>query len=174
MQPGDFGNFIGGRSTVHEIRQFIKEYKGKIGEIIGTTPDFVVNQTEMDVFGAITQNMDPQHNDPAWGATSPWGSTIVHGMMMVSYIGKFWKEVGVPIYTTEKMYSMNYGLNKVRFPSVFLPNVPGRATIRLLDIQDKGDGRYLLLSECSVHQDGNEKPTMVAEFLVMIVTLDYE
>ena len=116
---------------MHEIEQIIEGYRAKIGEVLGVTEDFSIRQSEIDVFGALTQNIDPMHNDPEWGKEGPWGSTIVHGLFLLSYVAKFWKEIGVPIYTNEKMYSLNYGLNRVRFISPFLVDVPGRATVRL-------------------------------------------
>ncbi len=154
---------------MHEIEQIIEGYRAKIGEVLGVTEDFSIRQSEIDVFGALTQNIDPMHNDPEWGKEGPWGSTIVHGLILLSYVAKFWKEIGVPIYTNEKMYSLNYGLNRVRFISPFLVDVPGRATVRLLDVEDKGENKFLLPSEITVNQDGSKKPNMVAELLAMIV-----
>ncbi|MDP6426759.1 MAG: MaoC/PaaZ C-terminal domain-containing protein [Rhodospirillales bacterium] len=154
---------------MHEIEQIIDGYRAKIGEVLGVTEDFSIRQSEIDVFGALTQNIDPMHNDPEWGKEGPWGSTIVHGLFLLSYVAKFWKEIGVPIYTNEKMYSLIYGLNRVRFISPFLVDVPGRATVRLLDVEDKGEKRFLLPSEITVNQDGSKKPNMVAELLAMIV-----
>ncbi len=154
---------------MHEIEQIIEGYRAKIGKVLGVTEDFSIRQSEIDVFGALTQNIDPMHNDPEWGKEGPWGSTIVHGLFLLSYVAKFWKEIGVPIYTNEKMYSLNYGLNRVRFISPFLVDVPGRATVRLLDVEDKGENRFLLPSEITVNQDGSKKPNMVAELLAMIV-----
>ncbi len=154
---------------MHEIEQIIEGYRAKIGKVLGVTEDFSIRQSEIDVFGALTQNIDPMHNDPEWGKEGPWGSTIVHGLFLLSYVAKFWKEIGVPIYTNEKMYSLNYGLNRVRFISPFLVDVPGRATVRLLDVEDKGENKFLLPSEITVNQDGSKKPNMVAELLAMIV-----
>ena len=89
---------------MHEIEQIIEGYRAQIGEILGVTEEFSIRQSEIDVFGAVTQNIDPMHNDPEWGKDGPWGSTIVHGLFLLSYAAKFWKESGVPIYTTEKIF----------------------------------------------------------------------
>ena len=62
-----------------------------------------------------------------------------------------------------------FGFNRVRFISPFLVDVPARATIRLLDVEDKGPGRFLLPSEITVNQEGSKKPNMIAELLAMIV-----
>lgn len=158
---------------MHEIREVIDGLRAKIGELIYESEPFNVTQRELDVFAALTENIDPMHNDPEWAAKGPWGQTIVHGLFILGLMSKFYKESGLPIYTTEKMYALNYGLEKVRFPSPFLTNKPARCAIRLVDILDKGKGRYILVTEYTVTQIGYDKPTMVATFLPMVVTTDY-
>lgn len=155
---------------MHEIVEIINGYREKIGQVIGETKAFTVTQTEIDVFGHLTGNPDPMHNDPEWGVQGPWGSTIAHGLHILSFVSRFWKEIGVPIYTTDKMYSLNYGFEKVRYPEVFNVDVPAKATLKLLDVVDKGNGSYLLPTEVTVRQEGKEKPTMVAVMMPMIVT----
>jgi acyl dehydratase len=97
----------------------------------------------------------------------------VHGLFILGFVSKFYKESGLPIYTTEKMYTLNYGFDRVRFPAPFLTNHPARCTVRLIDIIDKGAGRYILATEFVVTQLGQAKPTMIATFLPMVVTTDY-
>jgi len=158
---------------LHEIRELINALHESVGEVIYESPEFTVTQRELDVFAALTENIDPMHNDVAWAAEGPWGQTIVHGLFILGLVPKFYKESGLPIYTTEKMYALNYGFDRVRFPAPFLTNQPARCTVRLIDIIDKGAGRYILATEFVVTQRGRAKPSMVASFLPMVVTTDY-
>jgi acyl dehydratase len=158
---------------VHEIRELIAELHEKIGAVIYESPDFTVTQRELDVFAALTENIDPMHNDVDWAAKGPWGQTIVHGLFILGLVSKFYRESGLPIHTTDRMYALNYGFDRVRFPTPFLTNKAGRCTIRLLDIVDKGEGRYILATELVVKQLGRDKPAMVATFLPMVVTTEY-
>lgn len=155
---------------MNETQKVIESYKTKVGKELGVTPDFILQQKDIDVFGAVTENLDPMHNDPVWALEEgPWGSTVAHGYFVLSLISKFWKEIGVPIYSTEEMYTVNYGLEKVRFISPFRTGIPGRASIRLKEMQQKADNQYLMVSEVVVSQDGSEKACMLAEILVLIV-----
>jgi len=43
-----------------------------------------------------------------------------------------------------------------------------RCHIRMVDITDKGGGRYLVKSEYTVEVEDEEKPAMIAEWLVML------
>ena len=52
---------------MHEIEQIVEGYRAQIGEVLGLTEEFAIRQSEIDVFGAVTQNIDPMHNDPEWG-----------------------------------------------------------------------------------------------------------
>jgi acyl dehydratase len=158
---------------MHEIRELIQGLHERIGEVIYESPDFTVTQRELDVFAALTENIDPMHNDVVWAAQGPWGQTIVHGLFTLGFVSMFNKEASTEIYTTEKMYALNYGFDKVRFPAPFLTNHPARCTVRLIDIIDKGAGRYIIATEFVVTQCGNAKPAMVATFLPMVVTTDY-
>jgi acyl dehydratase len=97
----------------------------------------------------------------------------VHGLFILGLVSKFYKDSGLPIHTTDRMYALNYGFDRVRFPTPFLTNQAGRCTIRLLDILDKGEGRYILATEFVVQQLGHDKPAMVATFLPMVVTTEY-
>lgn len=155
---------------MHEIKARLEELRSRVGETVYESREFTISQRELDVFAALTENIDPMHNDPEWGAQGPWGQTIVHGLFILGLVSKFYKEAGLPIYTTEQMYALNYGFEKVRFPAPFLISKPGRCSVKLVDIIDKGAGRYIVATEFSVRQPGGDKPTMVATFLPMIVT----
>ena len=156
---------------MHEIVKQIGEYKRRVGEEIGVSEWFPIEQVSTDVFGAVTHNLDPMHNDPEWAREQgPWGGTVAHGFLVLSLVlSKCWKEIGLPIYSTDRMYAVNYGLDRVRFISPCRVGIPIRARVVLDEVRDKGDNRYLLKTTFSVEQKDSDKPCMIAEFLVMIV-----
>jgi 3-hydroxybutyryl-CoA dehydratase len=43
-----------------------------------------VRDTDVIVFSALTGDWHPQHCDPEWAATSPFGERIAHGMLILS------------------------------------------------------------------------------------------
>jgi acyl dehydratase len=77
-----------------------------------------MDQERINNFGAVTE--DPQwiHTDPERAAAeSPFKTTIAHGFLTLSMLSKMTDNVGNDnlLFPTAKM-TVNYGLNKVRFP----------------------------------------------------------
>jgi acyl dehydratase len=147
----------------------IEKYSKRIGEIIGVSKKFVIDQRANDIFGALTENPDPMHNDVAWASSSPIGSTIVYGFLQVAMIAMIWKDIGMPIYTSDAAYTLNYGLNKVRFPSYLRVGVPAQGKIKILGVERKNKDQVIFRFEVSIEQQDNPKPSMVAEAIFTIV-----
>jgi len=68
---------------MNEVTEFLENLKDRVGSELGATPWFTINQTMADVFGHLTGNPDPMHNDPEWGRNGPWGGTIAHGFNLL-------------------------------------------------------------------------------------------
>ena len=64
---------------------------------------------------------------------------------------------------------INYGFDKVRFLNPVRPGDKVRVTGEVVDIQDKGDGRYLQKVAVTVEIKGQEKPAIFCEWLNMFV-----
>jgi acyl dehydratase len=143
----------------------IEEYGKRIGEVIGVSKKFVIDQRINDIFGAVIENLDPMHNDPGWANASPFGSTIVYGYLQLSLAAMIWKDIGMPIYTSDKAYSLNYGLNRVRFPAPLRVGVPAQGTVRMLSVERKSKYQILWRVEFTITQEGSQRPSMVAEAL---------
>lgn len=115
-------------------------------------------------------------NDPQWihidversKRESPYGTTIAHGFLtlsLVSYLCKQAIEIKFPI----KM-GINYGLNRVRFPSAVLAGSRIRARMSLQSIEDIAGGQQLVWN-ITVECEGGDKPCCVAEWLVRYYSL---
>ena len=147
----------------------IKKYRELSGEFIGTSKSFVIDQRTNDIFGALIENLDPMHNDVDWARASPIGSTIVYGYFQVCLISMIWKNIGMPIYSSDVAYTLNYGLNKVRFPSYLRVGVPAQGKVKMLGVERKNENQIIWRFEVSIEQEGNPKPTMVAEAVFTIL-----
>jgi len=44
-----------------------------------------VGEADVNVFAALTGDSHPQHCDPEWARTSPFGARIAHGMLILSF-----------------------------------------------------------------------------------------
>jgi acyl dehydratase len=67
-------------------------------------------------------------------------------------------------------HAFNYGLDKVRFINPVNVDSKVRTHSKLVSVDDKGDGRYLMKTEITMEIEGVEKPAYVAETLTMFIT----
>jgi acyl dehydratase len=147
-------------ALVIETPDALKEY---VGKEIGLSEWMVVTQERINQFAEATQ--DPQwiHVDSDRATReSPFGVTIAHGFLTLSLISRFVKDV---IEISGTRLTINYGLNRVRFPSPVreLSKIRGRFT--LASFQDRGEAREAVF-DVSVECEGNDKPCCVAEWIV--------
>jgi len=63
---------------------------------------------------------------------------------------------------------VNYGLNKVRFPSPVLVDSRLRLVGSISNIEDYGDTGLKITWNCVVEIEGSEKPACAAEFLSLM------
>ena len=95
---------------------------------------------------------------------SPFKSTIAHGFMSLSLLSRMLMDVFS--IKSERM-SLNYGLNKVRFPHPVPVNSRLQLQSVIKSIEYQHGGAKITFS-CTVVIEGIEKPACVAEFLAMI------
>jgi acyl dehydratase len=67
-----------------------------------------VRDTDVIVFSALTGDWHPQHCDPEWAASSPFGERIAHGMLVLSLA------VGLVPLDPERVLALR-GIDKVVF-----------------------------------------------------------
>lgn len=65
-------------------------------------------------------------------------------------------------------YGFNYGLDRVRFPSVTRADTDLTFTVHVASVQERGEG-YLVTYECQLGVDGADKPGMTAEWLAYVL-----
>lgn len=123
-----------------------------------------VTQDAITQFADVTGDRQWIHVDPARARRdSPHGTTIAHGFLTLSLISRLLRDA-VGAVEGARM-SINYGLNKVRFPAP-LPagsRVRGRCTLQRVDAVEGGvQATWNVL----VERDGAAKPCCAAEWLV--------
>ena len=93
--------------------EFLK-YQKKIGQKLGPTDWIQITQNKIDEFAYLTQDSQFIHIDPIKAKQhSPFGKTIAHGFLVLSFASKFALDVFPEIKKNE--IRINYGFNKVRF-----------------------------------------------------------
>ena len=96
---------------------------------------------------------------------SPFKKPVAHGFMSVSLLAKM---LGDVVQVKSAKMGVNYGLNKVRFPSPVLVDSRLRLVVSILNIEDYSDTGLKIIWNCTVEIEGSEKPACVAEFLSLM------
>ncbi len=127
-----------------------------------------VTQAMIDKFADATGDHQFIHIDPAAAARTPFGGTIAHGFLILSLLPHLASTARGALITDEQVkLGVNYGGNRVRFVSPVRSGARVRGRFRTLDIIEKNPGEYQQRMEFVVEIDGQEKPAMVAEWLVL-------
>jgi acyl dehydratase len=138
----------------------IAELKALAGTDLGRTGWLDVTQERVDAFADATDDRQWIHVDPERARTGPFGGTIAHGYLTLSLLIPMFGELlameGIGM-------AVNYGLNKVRFPSPVPVGGKIRLAARLGEVEDVSGGGVELLADFTVEIDGRDKPACVAQ-----------
>jgi len=136
-----------------------------VGEHLGYSDWHVIDQDRVNKFADATGDHQWIHVDTEKAAAGPFGATIAHGYLTLALIPFLGKE----IYRVDGItMGINYGLGKVRFPSVVPVGSRIRAGAELIDLTDRAQGTQATL-RWTVEIDGGDKPACVAETIVVYV-----
>ncbi|MGQ9426976.1 MaoC family dehydratase [Gilvimarinus sp. F26214L] len=145
--------------------------RAQTGDYIGfeTEPTawLKIEQPRIDAFADVTEDHQFIHVDPAKASESPFGTTIAHGFLTLSLLSHFAESFGVKIEGV--VMGINYGFDKVRFLNPVKVDSEIRARARVLDINEKNPGQYMIKYEITVEINGEDKPALLAEWLTMQV-----
>jgi acyl dehydratase len=136
-----------------------------IGAQLGPSEWLQVDQERINQFADVTMDQQFIHVDPAAAAQTPFGTTIAHGFLTLSLLTYLCADL--TLMPENAVMGINYGLDKVRFLQPVTVDSWIRASARVLDVTEKGPGRYLVKYEVTVEIKGQDSPAMVAEWLGM-------
>ena len=144
----------------------IDELRAAVGQHIGYSDWHEVTQDQVNMFADATGDHQWIHVDPQRAAKGPFGTTIAHGFLTLSLIPKLISQ----IFRLEGVrMGINYGLNRVRFPSPVPTGSRIRAGLRLVSVEDIPDGVHVV-NEVTVEREAGDKPCCVAETVVRYYT----
>jgi acyl dehydratase len=154
------------REVLVKTYQDVAELKPLVGSPIGVSDWVTIDQRRIDQFAAVTGDDQWIHVDPVRAAAGMFGTTVAHGFLTLSLLPLF-------IRSSHKVngarMSVNYGLNRVRFPAPVPVNSRLRAHFKLLAFEPI-DGGVQLITEVSVEREGQTKPVCVAESVGRLYT----
>ena len=94
-------------------------------------------------------------------AESPFGGPIAHGYLTLSLLVPL---LGQVLTVSDAVMGVNYGLNKVRFPSPVPVGSKVRASATLKEVTEFAGGLQYTLA-VTVEREGGEKPVCIAELV---------
>lgn len=137
--------------------------KNLAGQEIGVTDWIVVAQERIALFAAATEDRQWIHVDRERAKReSPYGATVAHGFLTLSLLSHLLKQA--LRMRKGPQLAVNYGLNRVRFPSPVRAGSRIRARFilqTLKDLPDAVEANFSVTVEC----EGADKPCCVAEWI---------
>ncbi|MFG2650417.1 MaoC family dehydratase [Streptomyces sp. NPDC048436] len=131
------------------------------GSDLGVTDWLEVGQDRIDTFADATDDHQWIHTDPVKAAQGPFGAPIAHGYLTLSlFIPLFTDLLDVQGVTTK----VNYGLDKVRFPSPVKAGSRIRLRATLASV-DEVRGGVQIAVDGTVEIEGGDKPACVLRSL---------
>ncbi|GHD00214.1 MaoC family dehydratase [Streptomyces violarus] len=139
----------------------LDELKKLAGSDLGTSEWIEVTQERIDTFADATGDHQWIHVDPERAKEGPFGAPIAHGYLTLSlFIPLFTELLDVQGVTTK----VNYGLNKVRFPSPVKVGSRIRLVAKLAEVEDVPGGVQITV-EGAIEIEGGSKPAAVLQSL---------
>jgi acyl dehydratase len=147
----------------------IEELRSLTGQEALLSDWFELTQERISQFADATNDHQWIHTDVARSKMeSPYGTPIAHGFLTLSLLSYLCKQT-ITINFPIKM-GINYGLNRVRFPSAVPAGSRIRARLVLQSVEDITGGQQLVW-KITVEREGGDKPCCVAEWLVRYYNL---
>jgi acyl dehydratase len=143
-----------------------------VGKEEGTGEWFQIDQSRIDLFADATLDRQFIHVDPQKAAQlSPYKVTIAHGFLtlsMIVHLGQSVPPVAPAAYQGVLM-GVNYGLDKVRFPSPVKVGSRVRSRRELVSADLVAPNTIQLKQRVTVEIEGEAKPACVAETLTRLI-----
>lgn len=137
----------------------LADLQAMVGKTLATSDWITIDQKRIDLFAEATGDHQWIHVDPVRAAAGPFKTTVAHGFLTLSLL----PELAANAYEiADRRMGVNYGLNKVRFPSPVPVDSRLRGHFKLLEYKPI-DGGAQLTFELAIEREGSDKPVCVAE-----------
>jgi acyl dehydratase len=148
-------------------------FEKQIGKVEGPGEWLPIDQQRISAFADATGDHQFIHVDPERAKQTPFKTTIAHGFLTLSLLPYLQGRLrpAEPGVTKGLAMAINYGLDKVRFPSPVPVNSKVRATRELLAVEAKGPNTLQTTQKITIQVEGSDKPACVAESLTRWIYL---
>jgi acyl dehydratase len=137
----------------------LADFTAAAGTELGTSQWHTIDQERVDLFAEATGDRQWIHVDPERAASGPFGGTIAHGYLTLALIPVLAQEC----YRVEGIrMAVNYGSDKVRFPSPVPVGSAVRATAELVYATEVPGGVQAMV-RFTISGEHGGKPHCVAD-----------
>ncbi|TNM42807.1 MaoC family dehydratase [Nocardioides albidus] len=135
------------------------------GTDLGASDWVTVDQRRVNQFADATGDHQWIHVDLERAKDGPFGGTIAHGYLTLSLVP--W--LGSQVFTLRTPGAkLNYGVNKVRFPTPLHVGKRVRLHVKMGDVVDIPSGKQLTVHH-TIEIEDEAKPACVAETVVLLL-----
>lgn len=135
--------------------------RNAVGEHLGYSDWLRITQTMIDTFAEATGDHQWIHVDVDRARRGPFGTPIAHGFLTLSLAPRL---IPTVYSVTGVVMGINYGTNKVRFPSPVPVESDLRVGVMLKDVSELADSVQTVL-EATFEVRNSPKPACVAELV---------
>jgi acyl dehydratase len=129
------------------------------GTHLGFSEWVVIDQARINLFADATGDHQWIHVDETKAKAGPFGATIAHGYLTLSLTNLFLPQL---IQVDNISMGINYGVNKVRFPTPVRAGSRVRGGAELASVEPV-DGGVQCIIRITVEIEGSPKPACVVE-----------
>jgi acyl dehydratase len=143
----------------------IEEYRERLSGEDCVSDWFLVDQDRIQRFADLTQDWIFLHTDPERAREAGFEGTIAHGFLTIALIATL---VPTALPRLEGVtVGFNYGFNRLRLIAPVPSGKRIRGRFRLKDSVERSPGEWLLTYDVTVEVEGQDKPALVAEWLIL-------
>ncbi|MCR4267974.1 MaoC family dehydratase [Nitratireductor sp. ZSWI3] len=140
----------------------------EIGNAVTISGWVTVDQEMIDRFADCTNDHQWIHVDRQRAAhEGPFGATVAHGFLTLSLLSSLSYESGA--WPARLGTIINYGLDRLRFLAPVKAGSRVRLRAQLQEIEEKAPGRLLIRHHSEVEIEGEDRPALAAETVVLLV-----
>lgn len=131
-----------------------------VGRPLGESEWLTITQDRINRFADATDDHQWIHVDPVRAKAGPFGSTIAHGYLTLSLMAYFLPRI---VEVRGMKMGVNYGTDKVRFPSAVKAGARVRGRGELIAAEKTKDGAVQATIRVTVEIEGEAKPACIAD-----------
>jgi acyl dehydratase len=132
-----------------------------VGAKLGPSEWVEMTQEQVNQFADLTGDHNFLHVDPERAKATPFAGTIAHGFLSLSLV----VPVGQRLHVSDAATTVNYGVDKVRFPAPLPVGARWRASAELTEVTDINGGLQAKIAS-RIEVEGSDRPAVAADCVI--------